>query len=126
MKIAGLDHLVLTVRSIERTVEFYSGVLGMEAETFGEGRIALKFGKQKINLHEAGKEFEPKAKFPTSGSGDLCFIIEGTVGDAIDHLTARAVPIESGPIQRTGANGPIDSIYIRDPDENLIELSVYK
>ena len=120
-----LDHLVLTVASIEQTVAFYGRVLGMQAVTFGaDKRVALQFGSQKINLHEVGREFEPKAVTPTPGSGDLCFIVNDFAGVAA-HLEACGVAIEVGPGPRSGATGPIQSIYIRDPDGNLIELSTY-
>ena len=125
MKIDRIDHIVLTVRSIERTCEFYSRALGMEVVTFGEGRKALMFGEQKINLHEAGKEFEPKALHPTAGSADLCFITETPLARVIDHMRASGVEIVEGPAKRTGARGPIESIYVRDPDGNLIEVSNY-
>ncbi|KIT15049.1 VOC family protein [Jannaschia aquimarina] len=125
MEIDRLDHLVLTVASIDATVGFYTRILGMEAETFGEGRRALKFGRQKINLHQAGREFEPKAKAPTPGSADLCFIANGTLVDVEAYLVDHGVAIEEGPVDRTGATGPIRSVYFRDPDFNLIEVSVY-
>jgi catechol 2,3-dioxygenase-like lactoylglutathione lyase family enzyme len=125
MKILKIDHLVLTVKDIDQTCEFYKQVLGMEVITFGEGRKALHFGEQKINLHEVGKEFEPKAKSPISGSADLCFITDVPLLDVIDYLDNYSVPIEEGPVKRTGALGPITSIYIRDPDDNLIEISNY-
>jgi len=123
MHINRLDHLVLTVNEIERTVDFYTSVLGMEKEVFGAGRFALKFGNQKINLHQVGKEFEPKAERPTSGSADLCFITEVPLGDVMDHIRSKGIEIIEGPVTRTGATGPINSIYIRDPDTNLIEVS---
>lgn len=122
--IRSLDHLVLTVASIDATCEFYSRVLRMEIETFGEGRKALKFGEQKINLHEIGKEFEPKAARPTPGSGDLCFLADLPLEAVIEHLQREGVAIEEGPVRRTGATGPILSVYFRDPDANLIEVSV--
>ncbi len=125
MRVLGLDHLVLTVASIEESCAFYSDVLGMEVVIFGEGRKAVKFGSQKINLHEKGKEFEPKALSPTSGSADICLIIDEKIEQTISELVAKGVEIESGPILRTGAVGPINSVYIRDPDCNLIELSSY-
>ncbi|MFC3802218.1 VOC family protein [Cohnella sp. GCM10012308] len=118
-----LDHLVLTVANIEATAAFYQSVLGMQVTRFGGGRYALKFGRQKINLHERNKEFEPKALAPTPGSADLCFIVETSIEDALAHLKACEVEIEEGPVARTGANGPLVSIYIRDPDMNLIEIS---
>lgn len=123
MNISHLDHLVLTVADIETTVDFYTRVLGMQAVTFGEGRKALAFGNQKINLHQAGREFEPKAERPTAGSADLCFIVATPLGEVIAHLQAQQVAIIEGPVQRTGATGPIRSVYLRDPDQNLIELS---
>jgi catechol 2,3-dioxygenase-like lactoylglutathione lyase family enzyme len=125
LRIERLDHLVLTVRDIAATCDFYSTVLGMQVVTFGEGRKALAFGQQKFNLHEAGREFEPKADRPTPGSADLCLIAEGPLSDVIDHLSARGVPILEGPVKRTGALGPITSVYFRDPDQNLIEVSTY-
>src|ERR1700692_2517756 len=119
-----LAHLVLTVASIDATVAFYTSVLGMELVTFGN-RKALRFGEQKINLHQAGKEFEPKAAHPTPGSGDLCFITKAPIEDVISHLKAGSYAIELGPVERTGAVGEMRSIYIRDPDLNLIEISNY-
>jgi catechol 2,3-dioxygenase-like lactoylglutathione lyase family enzyme len=123
IRIDHLDHLVLTVANIEETCAFYADVLGMEIETFSGGRKALRFGNQKINLHQIGHEFEPKAKVPTPGSGDLCFIAATLLEDVIAHLNRLAIPIEQGPIDRTGAMGKIRSVYIRDPDANLIEIS---
>ena len=123
MQISHLDHLVLTVVDIDATVEFYTRVLGMQGVTFGEGRKALTFGHQKMNLHQAGRECEPKAERPTSGSADLCFLIATPLDEAIAHLEAQGVSIIEGPVQRTGATGPIRSVYLRDPDQNLIELS---
>ena len=120
-----LDHLVLTVRDLEATCAFYETVLGMRRERFGEGRMALHFGRQKINLHQAGREFEPKALAPTPGSADLCFIAETPVQGVIAHLTARGIAVEEGPVVRSGAQGPITSVYFRDPDGNLIEVSNY-
>ncbi|MBU1331290.1 MAG: VOC family protein [Gammaproteobacteria bacterium] len=123
--IERLDHLVLTVADISTTVAFYSRVLGMRHETFGHGRSALAFGQQKLNLHQHGNEFEPKAKWPTPGAIDLCLITEWPLVDVLTHLQAQGVTIEDGPIQRTGATGPIESVYFRDPDGNLIEVSRY-
>ncbi len=123
IRIDHLDHLVLTVASLEKSCAFYSAVLGMEVLTFGNGRKALRFGNQKINLHEAGHEFDPKAKAPTPGSGDLCFIAATPLDDVLAHLARLAVPIEEGPVERTGATAPLRSVYIRDPDDNLIEIS---
>ena len=125
IRIDRLDHLVLTVASIDRTCEFYSSLLGFEVITFGAGRKALKFGRQKFNLHQAGKEFEPKAQRPTTGSADLCLIASTPLEQVIDALKAAGVAIEEGPVDRTGAEGGILSVYIRDPDQNLIEISNY-
>ena len=125
MRVSKLDHLVLTVASIDATVRFYTQVLGMAAVTFGSGRTALTFGTSKINLHEAGREFEPKALRPTPGSADLCFIVNDDIRELITELTGAGIAIEEGPVERTGAAGPIVSCYLRDPDQNLIELSNY-
>lgn len=125
MQIDRLDHLVLTVASIEASCAFYSRVLGLDVVTFGEGRKALAFGRQKINLHEKGKEFSPKAHAPMPGSADLCFITTTPLPEVIAALDLHNVPIEEGPVARTGAQGPIRSVYIRDPDMNLIEISTY-
>lgn len=125
MRIERLDHLVLTVRDLAATCAFYTKVLGMEVVTFGEGRKALAFGQHKFNLHEAGREFEPKADRPTPGSADLCLIAQGTLEEVIAHLKTCAVPILEGPVRRTGALGPIRSVYFRDPDLNLVEVSTY-
>ncbi len=122
--IASLDHLVLTVADPDATVSFYCGILGMEKVSFGEGRLALAFGTQKINLHRAGHEFEPKSACPTPGSGDLCFLLDCSLAAAQARLHDAGIAIEDGPVARTGATGPIRSLYIRDPDANLIELSV--
>ena len=126
MKIDRLDHFVLTVRDLDATVDFYTRVLGMELVTFGaQGRKALSFGSQKINLHVAGKEFEPKARTPVPGSADVCFITATPIAEVQAHLAAHGVAVEEGPVPRTGAVGPITSVYIRDPDGNLIEISNY-
>ena len=125
MIIDRLDHLVLTVADIERTCMFYERALGFETVTFGQGRKALRFGSQKINLHEAGKEFLPKAHQPTPGSADLCFIASTPIADLMEELESLGVTIEEGPVQRTGAIGILTSIYLRDPDQNLIEISNY-
>jgi len=125
VQVSRLDHLVLTVASIEATVDFYTRVLNMEAVTFGAGRTALLFGNSKINLHEAGREFEPRALHPTPGSADICLIVDDDIADVIAGLTAAGIAIEEGPVPRTGATGPIVSCYLRDPDRNLIELSNY-
>jgi catechol 2,3-dioxygenase-like lactoylglutathione lyase family enzyme len=123
MQIDSLDHLVLTVADIEASCAFYSRVLGMEVVTFGQGRKALAFGAQKINLHQAGKEFEPKAQRPTPGSADLCFLTSVPLAEVQAHLATCGVTVTEGPVQRTGAQGPILSVYFRDPDLNLIEVS---
>ena len=123
MRIEVLDHLVLTVADIDRTRDFYERTLGMEPVVFGEGRHALAFGAQKINLHEAGREFEPKAATPTPGSADLCFLTNVSVAEVVEHLEANGVEIVEGPVRRTGATGPITSVYFRDPDGNLLEVS---
>jgi catechol 2,3-dioxygenase-like lactoylglutathione lyase family enzyme len=125
MRVNRLDHLVLTVASIEATVSFYTRVLGMTAVTFGAGRTALTFGTSKINLHQAGREFEPKARHPIPGSADVCFIVDDDIRELVTELTGAGVVIEEGPVERTGATGPILSCYLRDPDQNLIELSNY-
>ena len=125
IEIDRLDHLVLTVADIGRTCDFYAQVLGMSVETFGAGRTALKFGRQKFNLHQQGREFEPKADRPTPGSADLCLIATTPLDSVVAHLQAKGVAIEEGPIARTGATGPIVSVYFRDPDQNLIEVSNY-
>lgn len=121
-----LDHLVLTVASIEASIAFYRDALGMEPVTFGAGRHALSFGRSKINLHQKGHEFEPKALAPTPGSADLCFIADSPIAQVVEHLTRLGIAIEEGPVPRTGATGPITSIYLRDPDKNLIEISNYQ
>ena len=123
MKIMQLDHLVLTVKNIEITTAFYSQILGMKVREFDKGRISLHFGSQKINLHKAGEEFEPKAASPMPGSGDLCFIAAVPLDDVIAHLERNSIAIIEGPVARTGATGPIRSVYIRDPDGNLVEIA---
>lgn len=126
IKINRLDHLVLTVKDIDKTADFYTKVLGMEKEIFKGTRVALKFGNQKINLHQLGNEFEPKAFNVKDGSADLCFIIDIPLIEAKNYIESLNIVIEEGIVSRTGANGEIDSIYLRDPDLNLIELSNYK
>jgi catechol 2,3-dioxygenase-like lactoylglutathione lyase family enzyme len=125
MKITALDHLVLTVRDLAATCEFYARVLGMEIVISEDGRYALHFGEQKINLHKAGREFEPKALLPTPGAGDLCFLTDLALADVIAHVEACGVPILAGPVPRAGARGPMASIYLRDPDGNLVEVANY-
>jgi catechol 2,3-dioxygenase-like lactoylglutathione lyase family enzyme len=123
MKIDRLDHLVLTVKNIPATCDFYSKALGMEVITFAGNRKALAFGAQKINLHEAGQEIDPKAHRPTPGSADLCFITREPLSRIIEHFNRLRIEIIEGPVKRTGAQGPIESLYLRDPDGNLIEIS---
>jgi len=125
MAVRGLDHLVLTVRDVEESCAFYESVLGMRRETFGEGRIALHFGSQKINLHPHPSPIEPKATAPAPGSADLCFVVDGPIDAVAEHVRSHRVNIELGPVPRTGARGPMTSIYLRDPDGNLVELAVY-
>ncbi|BBG29348.1 VOC family protein [Zymobacter palmae] len=123
MMIDHLDHLVLTTVDEAACLRFYVDVLGMTLERFGEGRKALTFGQQKINVHVKGHEIEPKAHTPVPGALDLCFIASRPLDDVMATLKAKAVAIEQGPVARTGAMGPIRSIYLRDPDLNLIEIS---
>jgi catechol 2,3-dioxygenase-like lactoylglutathione lyase family enzyme len=125
MNISRIDHLVLTVQDIQKTCEFYTKVLGMEVVTFGENRKALKFGQQKLNLHQIGHEFEPKARHPTPGAIDLCLITDTPLQEIRAHLKKCGVVIESGIVPRTGAMGAIASLYIRDPDGNLVEIANY-
>lgn len=125
MNVRGLDHLVLTVRDIEVTIRFYTEVLGMRAEVFAHDRHAVKFGSQKINLHQVGAERQPGATVPRPGTADLCFEIDGSIAQAVQQLRDAGVPIIEGPVPRIGARGPMQSVYFRDPDGNLIELSEY-
>ncbi|XP_076595276.1 glyoxalase domain-containing protein 5 [Chaetodon auriga] len=125
IEVSHLDHLVLTVKSVPDTVHFYTSVLGMEVITFKGNRKALGFGQQKINLHQMGQEFEPKARRPTSGSADLCLITKTPLATVAEHLKVCGVDVEEGPVERTGAVGAITSLYFRDPDHNLIEVSNY-
>lgn len=142
MKILRLDHLVLTVRNIDASCDFYVKALGFRVVTFAQGRKALVFGDaksepqsapksdqsfyQKINLHQAGHEFEPKAERPMPGSADLCFVSATPLPEVISHLESLGIKVLEGPVPRTGAMGPIESVYFRDPDQNLIEVSNYK
>jgi catechol 2,3-dioxygenase-like lactoylglutathione lyase family enzyme len=123
MHIDHIDHLVLTVRDIEASCVFYQRVLGMEILRFEGGRRALAFGNQKFNLHQAGREFEPKADRPTPGSADFCLITATPIAEVVAHLNSCDVSLLDGPVQRTGATGLLLSVYFRDPDLNLIELS---
>lgn len=124
-QIKSIDHLVLTVKDIAKTVEFYTTILGMQKEIFKQNRVALKFGSQKINLHQLGAEFEPKAYNVKEGSADLCFITQTSVTDFKAHIENLGVKVIEGPVKRTGAMGEINSIYVRDPDGNLIEIANY-
>lgn len=130
MEIEALDHIVLTVRDVRATCDFYARVLGLRislhedpTKTFHFAQ--MYFGTQKINLHQAGHEFEPKALLPTPGSGDLCFITTATPDEIVEHLRARNVAVVEGPVPRTGARGPMTSVYLRDPDQNLVEIAHY-
>ena len=125
MKIKHIDHLVLTVKDIDASCDFYTTVLGMQEISFGPGRKAVAFGDQKINFHQVGKELEPKALQPTPGTGDLCFITAEPLSEVIVHLQNMGVEIIEGPVKRTGASGSMTSVYIRDPDQNLIEVATY-
>lgn len=125
IRISGIDHIVLTVKDIENTMDFYHRVLGMEKVTFGEGRMALKFGSQKINLHQAGAHTGPRAANAAPGSTDICFITHLSIDDAVRELTSKSINIELGPVEKTGAEGKMNSVYIRDPDGNLIEIACY-
>ncbi|HEU5288091.1 MAG TPA: VOC family protein [Candidatus Limnocylindria bacterium] len=118
-----IDHVVLTVRDIDRTVDFYTRALGMRAIAFGDGRRGLAFGDQKLNLHLAGREFEPKARVPTPGSVDLCLVTDAPLDDVRERLAALGIAIEVGPVAKVGARAPLRSIYVRDPDGNLIEIA---
>ena len=118
-----LDHLVLTTTDEEACTRFYVDVMGMALETFGTSRKAFRFGNQKINLHVKGHEFEPKAQLPTPGPLDLCFIASAPLDEVITRLGEKGVPILEGPVMRTGATSRIRSVYVRDPDLNLIEIS---
>lgn len=124
-----IDHIVLTTRDLDACVRFYTEVLGMELVRFrtpNEERLALAFGRQKINIHVWGKEFEPRAHVAVPGSLDLCFIASVSLEEVIQRLNSKNVPIVEGPVDKTGATGPIRSVYVRDPDLNLVEISVYK
>jgi len=125
MKIDSIDHVVFTVKDINATCEFYSKVLGMEVVTFGEGRKALAFGSQKINLQQAGRESTLIADKPTPGSADICFVTSVPVSEIIPHLNSSGVRLVGGPVERNGARGMMTSVYFRDPDMNLVEVSNY-
>ena len=123
IRIEAIDHVVLTVRDIAATCDFYARVLGFEAVVFGDGRTALSFGRQKFNLHQAGNEFAPRAHHPTPGSADLCLLAATPIDEVIRHLGDCGIDIIEGPVPKTGATGPLISVYFRDPDANLIEVS---
>jgi catechol 2,3-dioxygenase-like lactoylglutathione lyase family enzyme len=125
MKVTTLDHLALTVQDLESTVDFYTRVLGMTVSAFAEGRLALKYGTQKINLHELGSEFQPNARRAQPGSADLCFLSDDGLDSWVDHLEQEGVELVEGPVRRIGALGPMDSVYCRDPDGNLVEIANY-
>jgi catechol 2,3-dioxygenase-like lactoylglutathione lyase family enzyme len=121
--VRGIDHFVLTCADVDATIAFYRRVLGMTAETFAGGRRALSFGNQKINLHQKGAEFEPKARVATAGSGDFCLLSDVPVAEIAGHLAAEGIEVIEGPVAKTGAAGSLLSIYFRDPDGNLVEVS---
>ena len=123
--ISHIDHLVLTTRELDKCVDFYTEILGMELQSFSDGRKALTFGNQKINIHEYGHEIEPKAHLPVPGSLDICLISDKSISEVKDILQKHSVDIEIGPVKRTGAQGDIESVYVRDLDLNLIEISNY-
>jgi catechol 2,3-dioxygenase-like lactoylglutathione lyase family enzyme len=123
VKVLRIDHVVLTVADLDRTLEFYERVLGMRPVSFGEGRRALAFGDQKLNLHQAGREFEPKARRPTPGAIDLCLVTDVPLDEVAAHLRAESVVIEHGPVDKVGARSALRSLYFRDPDGNLVEVS---
>lgn len=123
IEVRAIDHVVLTVADVDRTTAWYRDVLGMSIEMFDDGRTALRFGSQKLNLHAAGREIEPHARTPTRGSADICLLLGGSIDAALRHLRDAGVEVELGPVDRAGATGPQRSIYVRDPDGNLLELS---
>lgn len=123
VQISHIDHAVLTVADVEITLAWYQRVLGMKAESYGQGRKCLVFGKQKLNLHPLQNDFEPKASAPTPGSADLCFIASTPLAKVLEHFKTQRVKVEKGPVKRVGVGGLITSVYIRDPDGNLIEVS---
>ena len=121
--IKSIDHIVITTRDLDRCVDFYTRVLGMALERFGEGRLALKFGEQKFNIHPPGFDAGIKARMPTPGSLDLCFLADRPLDAVIAQLKKHHIAIEEGPVTRTGARFAIRSVYVRDPDDNLVEIS---
>ena len=126
LSIDHIDHIVLTVNDIDQTIWFYCDVLGMEEVEFGENRIALKFGNQKINLHQIDSDISPVADQPTPGSQDICLISHSPIDEVASMLEKHGIPVEEGPVSRNGATGKIISVYCRDPDGNLIEISNYE
>lgn len=127
IRVESLDHLVLTARDLETTCTWYERVLGMTRESFAAGRVALRYGRQKINVHPYPSPVWPLvADIAIPGSLDLCFLVEGPLEDVSAALAELRVPVELGPVARTGALGTLESLYVRDPDRNLIELSVYE
>jgi catechol 2,3-dioxygenase-like lactoylglutathione lyase family enzyme len=122
LQIRAVDHVVITVSDVEATVAFYER-LGMQRQKFDGNRTALRFGSQKLNLHRAGAEIEPHARHPTPGSTDLCLLVQGSLEQVLEELATAGIPVELGPVERTGATGPMRSLYLRDPDGNLVELS---
>lgn len=122
MRVRSLDHLVLTVQDIDATIRFYE-LLGMQRQRFGDGRIALGFGDQKLNLHQVGAEVSPHAARPAPGSADLCLLVDGDIDEVVESLARAGIPVELGPVSRTGATSALSSVYVRDPDGNLVELS---
>ncbi|MEC8677878.1 MAG: VOC family protein [Candidatus Margulisiibacteriota bacterium] len=125
LKITSIDHIVLTVKDINKSLYFYETILGLKKEIFNQNRIALTFGNQKLNLHEYKHEIKPHELIPTPGSIDLCFLTESNISESIKYIQSNGINILEGPVQRTGANGPITSFYINDPDGNLIEIAQY-
>jgi catechol 2,3-dioxygenase-like lactoylglutathione lyase family enzyme len=123
--VTAIDHFVLTVQDIDATCEFYARVVGADRIDFGAGRVALQIGRQKINLHQKGTEFAPHAAAPVPGSADFCLVAAGPITPIVDHVRRSGVEIILGPTPRTGAMGPITSIYFRDPDGNLVEIGSY-
>lgn len=123
--IESIDHVVLTTRDEAKCIDFYTRTLGMQLERYGDNRIALRFGRQKINVHQPGVSAGLKARHPTPGSLDLCFIASGSLDAVVERLPALGVAIIQGPAPRAGAHGPIRSIYVRDPDDNLVEIAEY-
>ena len=125
MNVSAIDHIVLTVLDVDATCRFYSRVLGMSVQQVGKERRTLHFGDQKINLHQLGREWTPHAAQPTSGAADLCLLTTTPISEVIHHLQACGVELVAGPVQRTGARGTMVSVYLRDPDQNLIEIARY-